>query len=379
MQDPISMLRKLVALPTVTDDIAINDKALDYLEHFFGSRGLYCIRQRFDGHGTLVASSRPDNAKNPTVLLAAHIDVVSGSEKALHLIEKNGKLIGRGVYDMKFSIAGYMQLVEELKNTLQQYDFAIMITTDEEYGGRDGINGVEKLVQAGYLPKVCILPDSTAPGWDIERLAKGVWRFDITATGKQTHGSRPWEGESASFKLLPALHEIQARFADQAPHTDTLNIALVHGGETYNLLPAAMTAGLEIRFMSDTSQAALSDFIQDVCTRHGLHFEERSFLSTVITNLNDPFVATYADCVQQVTGRRPEGFVSFAASDSPYFVQAGIPCIVSCCLGGKHHSPDEWIDKESFLQFTPILRAYLEQTALTTAVAPEVDTQASVV
>lgn len=367
MNTEILFLRQLVAIPTVTDDILENDKALDYLQNFFTTRGLFCLRKRFDGHDTLIASSRRDNAKTPTILLAAHIDVVSGTKEGLTLVEKEGNLIGRGVYDMKFSIAGYMGLVEALGDSVDRYDFAIMITTDEELGGKDGVNGVEKLVREGYRPKVCILPDSAASGWDIEKLAKGVWRFDLIANGKQGHGSRPWEGESASFKLIPALEEIKTHFVDQGPMTDTLNIAMLHGGETYNLLPSLMTAGLEVRYMSNESHAVRESLIENVCRKYGLEYRERALLAPVTTNLEDPFVRAYANSVKRVTSRYPKGIVSFASSDAPYFVRQGIPCIVSSCLGGRHHSPDEWINKESFLQFVPILQDFFNKIALTTS------------
>jgi succinyl-diaminopimelate desuccinylase len=363
MNDTETLLAALIKMPTVTDDVAANGIALDYIEHYFSKRGLYCQRFTYGEHGALVASSRPDNAKHPVILLAAHIDVVTGEKGLFHLRKKDGKLLGRGVYDMKFAIAGYMKLIEELGDKTSNYDFAIMITSDEEYGGRDGVNGTRSLVDAGYRPSVCLLPDSAAPGWNIEKLAKGYWRFDLLSKGKAAHGSRPWEGESASFKLLNALHEVKAHFSDQGPQTDTLNIAVIDGGETYNLIPALMTARLEIRFMSSESRATLYAMICDVCARHDLEYKERVTVQPVVTDLTNPFVRAYAASVEAVTGRAPEGVISYAGSDSSYFTQLGIPCIVSCPQGGKHHSVDEWVDKSSLSQFVPILRTFLEQTS----------------
>src|SRR6266545_261535 len=258
-------LATLVSMPTMSDDIVANDMALDYIEQYFISCGLHCERNRFDGHGTLLASSRPDNAQNPTVLLAGHVDVMTGSDTLFKLRKKGDKLLGRGVYDMKFATAGYMQLASELRGQLDAYDFAILITTDEEYGNRDNINGTRQLLERGLRPSVCILPDSTAPGWEVERMAKASWRFDLIAKGISAHGSRPWEGESASFKLLHALQEIKAHFEGHGPETNTLNIAVIHGGETYNLIPDHMTAALEIRVINDEAYTVLLKIILDIC------------------------------------------------------------------------------------------------------------------
>ncbi len=358
-------LAALVSMPTITDDIPANMIALDYIEAYLTKRGMHAKRFVFDGHGALVASTRPDNAKKPTVLLAAHVDVMTGSEQLFTLREVDGKLLGRGVYDMKHAIATYMQAIDDLhkRDTLKEYDLAIMITSDEERGGRDNINGTDKLVAAGYLPTICVLPDSTAPGWEVEKLAKGHWRFELIAKGRTAHGSRPWEGESASFKLIQALHELKTVFQNHGPATDTLNIGFIHGGEAYNQIPSLMSAAVEIRVVSEESYQKYVALMQNICERHDVQYIDRAFFPPVQTNLELSFIQAYVDCVQQVTGRRPKGYTSFAASDTPYFDAAGVPCILSCPEGGKHHSEDEWIDKASFLQGAPILHAFLDRVA----------------
>jgi succinyl-diaminopimelate desuccinylase len=375
-------LAALVAMPTITDDITANDMCLDYIENYFVSRGLHTERFRFDGHGALVASPRPGNAKYSRVLLSGHVDVMSGGEELFTLRLEDGKLKGRGVYDMKFATAGYMQLVDELhqQGRLGDYDFTIMVTTDEEYGSRDNINGTARLVEQGFRADVCLMPDSAAPGWEVEKLAKGFWRFDMIAKGRTAHGSRPWEGESASFKLVQALGELKEHFKDHGPHTDTLNIGVIQGGVTYNQIPSLMTAACEIRVISDERYAEVHRLIDTICQHHDVTYKERVYGPPVTTDLTNPLVQSYMDSVERVTGKRPAGAVSMAASDAIYINNAGIPCIISCPEGGKHHSVDEWISHESFLHFVPILHDFLQKTAIarpTVATTP-VDNQAVV-
>ena len=356
-------LAKLVSMPTISDDITANDMALDYIEGYITERGMHCQRHRYDGHGSLTASTRLTNAKTPTVLLAAHVDVMGGSEQMFTLRTVGDKLIGRGVYDMKFAIAGYLQLVNELKGRLHDYDFGIMITTDEEYGGRDNINSTPHLLKAGYRPKVCVVPDSTAPGWNIEKIAKGAWRFDLIAKGRTAHGSRPWEGESASFKLIHALHELKAMFANHGPATDTLNIGVIHGGETYNQIPSLMTASLEIRLVDETSYDRNVALIQALCKKHDIGYKDRIATLPLNTDLSDPVVYSFMQSIEAVTGNIPDGVISYGLSDAKYFSKAAVPCILSCPEGGGHHSENEWISRKSFLQFVPILKDYLGKTA----------------
>lgn len=360
----IKLLAQLVRMPTITADTGANEQALDYIETYLKKRGMQCMRHTFDGHGTLMASTRADNHKQHTVLLSAHVDTVPGDESQFELQEKDGKLWGRGVYDMKFAIAGYMRLVDTLSaaGTLAQYDFAIQITTDEEetFGK---LSGVGNLLGKGYVPQVVLLPDSTAPGWDIEITSKGWWRFELIATGKAAHSSRPWEGDSASIKLIHALHELKQHFTAQDPLADTFNIGSIHGEGVYNRVPDNMAAKVEIRFAGDDASAKYHELVADLCKRHGLTYKTFYAAEPVHPILDSPFVAAYKASVKQVAGKQPKDFVSLGGSDAPYFTTAGVPCIISCPLGGGHHSQHEWLNKASFLQFVPILRDFLERTA----------------
>lgn len=367
------LLADLVAMPTISDDIPANDMALDYIEAYLQERGMYTERKRFGGHDTLIASTRPDNLLTPTVLLAAHVDVVGGGEALFTLRTEGDKLIGRGVYDMKFSIAGYMQVVDDLKGRLDTYDFGILITSDEETTDV----GVSSWVKEGLRPKICLLPDSTAPGWDIETIAKGYWRFDLIAQGTAAHGGRPWEGESASLKLIKALHELKDDFQEPNPTTDSFNIGKIHGGVAHNMVPSEMIAGVDIRFVTAENLARKQALIRALCKKHDVTYRGISLAQPLFTDLTHPLVKKYLDTVETVTGKHPQSFISSAGTDAPYLAAVGITSIISCCEGGKHHTEHEWISRKSFLQFTPILHAYLEAAAATTAA--NVDNQAALV
>ncbi len=366
----IQLLATLVSMPTITSDLQANEQALDYIENFLKERGMHTQRHQIEGHGALMASTRADNHLRHTVLLSAHNDVASGSEELFTLRQTDDILYGRGVYDMKSATAGYMQVVDNLyrAGTLNQYDFAIQITTDEEFTPGYDKSGVANLIRKGYRADVVILPDSTAPGWDIEEIAKGWWRFDLVATGTSVHSGRPWEGDSASIKLIHALHELKELFKDHGPLTDSLNIGSIHGTDAaYNKVPDKMVAMVEIRLSDDTSSARSKKLIKALCERHGLTYETFSLVQPVRPILDSPLVEAFKESVAHVTGKQPKGHISLGGSDAPYFTNAGIPCILSCPLGGKHHSEKEWVSEESLLQLVPILHEFLERTAKTRA------------
>jgi len=125
-----------------------------------------------------------------TTVYSAHVDVVAGDESLFTLRTSGDKLSGRGAYDMKFAIAAYMQLVDELQGTLNAYDFSIMITTDEEYGGRDHEKDLFQNCRNHQRPvalriprddQKCNLPRDRHTDEAIEKLRMRDWRRRVTA------------------------------------------------------------------------------------------------------------------------------------------------------------------------------------------------------
>ena len=347
-------LEKLVALPTTTNNIAANTEALTYLATFFAEKGLFVAHYDFDGHGALVATTK-EGDKTPKVLLGAHVDVVPGPDQLFKLRQADGKLYGRGTYDMKFAIASYMQTLDTIGSDITNYDLGIMITTDEEIGG---MYGTERLVEMGYRPEVCILPDG-GQNWHLETLAKGFIFGEIQVNGQTAHGSRPWEGDSATFRLVETLHEIVQLFHEQAIDTNSLNISIVEGGDAINQIPGSARATLDIRYLSMTDYQAISEQLTAISEKHGAKFQENFKGAPGATDLEHPLVKPFVESIVQTTGREVSGTLSVGSSDARFFAEIGVPCILTHPDGGGQHADDEWIDATGVEQFTAVLLSYL--------------------
>lgn len=355
------ILRQLVAIPTVTGNYEASHDALDYIERFLKQQGMYCKRYEWNGLESMVATTR--RTKTPKVMLAAHLDVVPGDESLFELQEKDGKYYGRGTLDMKYAIAAYMQAAQELGPRLHDYDFGIMITTDEEAGGLDG---VARLVEAGYIPEICILPDGGLD-WQIQLYSKGFLYLAITAKGKAAHAARPWLGDSAITKLVQVINETQELFIDPGEDPDvainTLNIGRIAGGKAPNQVAEHAEMILDIRVSSDAEGKRLFQEIEQISTRHGASTSLLIHGSATNFSLDDPVFATFAALITEKTGVTVKGSRTPASSDIRYFIPHGVPCISVYPPGGAHHSQSEWIDKEGFYQFEEIIKTYLERTA----------------
>jgi acetylornithine deacetylase/succinyl-diaminopimelate desuccinylase-like protein len=359
------LFKELVAIPSVCGDLPVANKIIDLIEQKLSPYKLHVRRFEENGFPSLVATTQKTD--KPTVMLYSHLDVVDAPKHLFKLRLEDGKYYGRGALDMKFAAATYLHILENLGHTLSQYNFGVMFTTDEESYGKFGTG---KIVEEGYLPSVCLMPDSGfGPGWLIEKFAKGCWFAHVTALGVSAHGSRPWEGESASIKLAKTLSEISVLFDDrQKPDSATLNIGMIRSGMSINQIPAAAMATLDVRFAAANDYHELSRKIQGICDRHSVTLQTvREWNAPTTTDLSNPYIATFMRHVQTQTGRAPEPIVAYGTTDARFFAKKDVPCILLSPPGGKAHSNEEWLDAAGYEQFKLVVRAYLEEVARTYA------------
>jgi succinyl-diaminopimelate desuccinylase len=348
----LSLLERLVALPTVTGNLAANDQGLDMIEGFMAQRGMRVRRVVHDGFGSLVATVR--ETRSPAVMLVAHLDVVPGPDALFTLRAEGDRLQGRGVFDMKGAIAAYLALIDGLGPELSGYDLGVMITTDEETGDL----GVLRLTEDGYRARVAVLPDG-GDRWQLEELAKGAWRIRVIVEGRAAHGARPWEGESASEKLLDLLAEVRLRFPLVKPDSDTLTISQLSAGPATNQVPGEATAALDLRVMGPDELLAAQRDVTEICRRYAAKIEQIDLFPPLRHDLTDPMLAAFAASVEKITGVACGGTISYGSSDANQFAAVGIPCAVTRPVGGALHSDDEWVDAGSLAQLVPILRDFL--------------------
>ncbi|HUS26567.1 MAG TPA: M20/M25/M40 family metallo-hydrolase [Nevskiaceae bacterium] len=352
------LLSQLVAMPTVTGNRHINHDALDYIDQFLRKRFMHIKRFEWGGVEALVATTRP-HTKKPKVMLAAHLDVVPGDKELFELREKNGKLYGRGALDMKFAIAAYMQIIDDLRHQLNNYDFGIMITTDEEAGGADG---VARLIEEGYRAEVCILPDG-GDNWQMQLYSKGFLYLTVSTAGKPAHGSRPWAGHNAIQTLVETVQDIYKLFPHQGPNTNTINMGKISGGQTINQVADAAEVAIDIRVTSEAEKTKLLRSIERICKEHNADLSVTLDGATTDFSLKEPHLAAFANLITEVTGIQVQGSRTLGSNDARYFVPHNIPCISLYPTGGDHHGPNEWIDKQSLHQFKEVLSRYLTATA----------------
>jgi acetylornithine deacetylase/succinyl-diaminopimelate desuccinylase-like protein len=351
------LLRELVAIRSITADLLANDQALNYIEAFLADCGMHIYRTDHDGYGALVATSRP--TKTPAVMLVGHVDVVSASDKMFTVEERDGHLYGRGTRDMKSAVAAYMTVADRLKDSLEDYDFGIMLISDEETQDL----GIIRLLEDNWRPKSVVLLDG-GESWGLESLAKGALYLSIKIAGKSAHGSRPWLGDSASFKLVELLAELQKDFAGHGPETDTLNVSnLTAGSGAFNQIPETAAAMLDIRVIDQDHVEPIKKRINELCAKYDGVMEQVVFFPVLKHDMSNPFIVSFVESITKITGKHHDHTIAYGASDACRFDELGIPCAVTYPLSGGHHGEDEWIDKQALFDLVEIIHDHIQKNA----------------
>ncbi len=158
------------------------------------------------GYRPSLVARVPGRSSERTVWAMTHLDVVPPGSRDLwetdpyKVVEKDGKLFGRGVEDnqqsMVASIFASRALIElDLKPA---YDVALLLVADEETGSEFGVSYLLREKQLFRKEDIILVPDGGNPQGDmIEVAEKSICWMKFTVKGKQSHGSRPDMGINA--------------------------------------------------------------------------------------------------------------------------------------------------------------------------------------
>ncbi|MFT7117460.1 MAG: succinyl-diaminopimelate desuccinylase, partial [Rhodoferax sp.] len=297
-----------------------------------------------------VATPAP-GAPSATELLvfAGHTDVVpTGPLDQWHSdpftpTHRDGKLYGRGVSDMKASLAAFVVAVEEFVATKPEtpLSIAFLLTSDEEGPANDGTIIVCQALQArGEQLDYCIVGEPTSverTGDMIKNGRRGTMSGRLTVKGVQGHIAYPHLAKNPIHLFAPALAELVTIEWDQGnaffPPT-SWQVSNIHGGTgASNVIPGALVVDFNFRFSTESTPEGLQSRLQAVLERHGLDFDLRwivgglPFLTTPGTLVDAVVAAIHSETgintVLSTTGGTSDG--RFIAKICKQVIEVGPP------------------------------------------------------
>jgi succinyl-diaminopimelate desuccinylase len=362
--DPLPLAQSLLRCASVTPE---DDGAQAILAEALQAIGFSTTHLPFGNIKNLYAE-RP----GPGIRLcfAGHTDVVPPGKNWRHDpfagIVENGTLYGRGACDMKTAIAAFCAAAATTPGNV-----SLLITGDEEGEALDGTARVLEWMQAnGKIPDFCLVGEPTCQaklGDTIKIGRRGSLSATISVTGRQGHTAYPHRADNPIHRLVPALTEIAARELDSGTEwfePSTLQITTIDvGNPASNVIPASVTAKLNIRFNPLHTEASLTDWLTETLAPHApladlkIHCSGEAFLTRPA-----PETEKLAAAITRITGIKPAQTTGGGTSDAR-FIARYCPVAEFGLVGATMHQTDEQVPVEELRDLTAIYQAIIKSFA----------------
>ena len=250
-QTMMSRLSELVCLESPSNDKPALDALGTVLAHRLREVGASVeIIPNSQGGDHVLGRFNVTTELRPALVLA-HFDTVwpLGTLQRLPFrMDEDGRAFGPGIFDMKASLAVFLTVMEVMMKKKQNCPRPIwaLFTSDEELGSPRSRAIIERLALDSEY--VLVLEPALADG-GLKTSRKGVGRFHLDVEGKAAHsGVAPQDGRSAIVELAHQVLKLQD-LQDLAAGT-TINVGVIQGGTTVNVVPARASAEIDVRVVS---------------------------------------------------------------------------------------------------------------------------------
>lgn len=350
----VSLALDLMRCPSVTP---VDAGALGVLEAKLSSLGFVCTRLPF-GEG----DERVDNLyarwgkTGRNFCFAGHTDVVppgkreGWSHDPFDAKVDQGWLLGRGASDMKSGIAAFVSAAErQIASGNDTGSISFLITGDEE---GPAINGTVKVLQwlesQGETLDHCLVGEPTCPrtlGDMIKNGRRGSINTTITVMGAQGHVAYPHLADSPFKRLLAFLNAVTAKPLDDGYEDfDPSNLEITTidtGNPATNVIPASVSARVNIRFNPNHSGASLTAWFEKIAAETaGAHELDIKVSGEPFLTPRGPFTDIIASAIEDVTGKTPDISTTGGTSDARFITKA-CPVVEFGIVGQTMHKVDE--------------------------------------
>jgi acetylornithine deacetylase len=371
----VEMLRKLVAFPTVSreSNLELIQFVRDTLKPY--DPDVRITHDDAKRKANLFATLGPRG--QPGIVLSGHTDVVPVEGQAwetdpFNMVEKDGRLYGRGTSDMKGFLACVLALLPEFMERGLKTPLHVAFTYDEEVGCIGVGRLISDLQRAGIKPLSCIVGEPTEMRPVIAH--KGKKSYRCTARGLAGHSAYAPHGVNAvefASEAVTFLKSLARRHREHGPydrgfdvaHT-TVHVGVIRGGTALNVIPHECCFDFEFRHLpGDDPDRLLHEFREFVSKRlepemravhaaAGFIIEPLSAIPVLDTGPEAEVVAL----AQELSGNSEFGKVSFGTEGSQ-FQRAGIPTVV-CGPGSiaQAHKPNEYVELDQIGKCDEFLR-----------------------
>jgi len=377
------LLEKLVSFPSVSS--VSNLPVIDFVQEYLASWGVESHRV-YDATGTkanLYANVGPQVSGG--VILSGHTDVVpvegqDWDSDPFTVVERDGRLFGRGTCDMKgFDALALWAVPLALKGDLKR-PLQIALSYDEEVGCLGAPAMIDAIRET--LPPAAAVIVGEPSMMKVVTGHKGAVGFTTDVRGFEVHSSLMHTGVSAVMTAARLIEWLRARFLENMaatpndmdapfePPFTTLHVGTVHGGTANNITAKDCRFATDIRCpASQDPQAWLARYMDEVARVEAeIQAISPAAKITVIPRMANPALVPEQDgaaerLARQLTGDNGVHVVSYG-TEAGQFQERDYSTVV-CGPGSieQAHQPNEFISIAQFEAGKAFMRRLIGQLA----------------
>ena len=358
-QDVLALTADLVGIDSVNPTLAPGAAGEHAIAAYVGDWAAGCgldvrtILGPDSRPSVIVRGGRGDGGR--TLLLCGHLDTVDHATPLAARVE-DGRLYGRGSYDMKAGLAAALVACRDAAAAGISGQVVVAAVADEEHSST-GVQAVLRHLTAD----AAVVTEPTE--LEVAVAHKGFVWTEVEVLGRAAHGSRPHLGSNAithAGGVVAAVSELERELAARTAHPllghSTVQVSLIRGGSGESTVPDRCTLTLERRTLPGQSVEEVEADVAallDRCgqSRPGLSTRTRTVLArqALETSAGEPVVSMMLDAAIRSDGRprKPTGLSYWA--DSAFLAAAGIPTVLFGPSGDGAHAEVEWVDLDSVL------------------------------
>lgn len=346
--------------PAIAPDEAHGEQAVAaFACEWLGERGVRAwLEEAAPGRPNAVAEVA--GGPGPTLVLCAHLDTVGTAGMTIPPFEparRDGRLYGRGSYDMKGAAAACMSAAASLRRSGLEGRLMLALVADEEHASLGAADFVRRHRADG-----CILTEASAG--QLVLAHKGFVWAEIVTRGRAAHGSR-WDlGVSAigrMGRIIAALERFDAEVLRARTHPlvgpASMHCALVAGGAGLSTYAPECRLKVERRTLPGERPERVLAELRSVVREAGEEAEVTLLLERPpLTGGSESAVARCVrDVAREVSGAAPAETGVAYWMDAALFAGAGIPTVDYGPDGAGAHEAEEWVDVGSLVTLARVL------------------------
>ncbi|MCS5608157.1 MAG: acetylornithine deacetylase [Alphaproteobacteria bacterium] len=378
---PREMIDRLVAFDTTSreSNLALIHFVRDYLaEHEIDAT---LIHDQTGKKANLFATVGP--IVDGGVVLSGHTDVVpvdgqNWASDPFQVVEREGKLFGRGTADMKSFCAIGLALVPDMVRRKLALPIHFALSYDEEVGCLGAPDLSRHLQGLPVQPQALIVGEPTE--MKVVNAHKGCCAIRTIVTGLEGHSSETHKGVNSIFaatKLISYLADkaealqtsnVNPRF--DPPYT-TIQVGVINGGTAGNIIPRETTFWWEYRTLPDVDGSAIVAEFEDFALTNVLpNMQAVHADANIQVDVRGEVIPLVSEdgssaetLVLALTGSNQTYAVSYG-TEAGIFQKGGIASVI-CGPGSISvaHRPDEYIEISQVEACTAFMHRLIDRLA----------------